>query len=286
MARPNQGPRGQQGQPAQDLYQGNRAQWLRTLVSVIAGELGVAVATVLPPQLEASMLAILGGDDGKLSAREIRYLSLVPELVFKNQLTDRAVKEFSESFMQTLRDYDANPNPDRDKRREEMKNIVLGVLKKSKETSPDVAAKKMNFFEAMKKLPDNDYKLVFQLLLIFEDQDVTQIRDLEHHGQKKTVTYTEFVKLGREREVSPDDLHVSIGMIKAGKATPALGEWFRVLTNAPLLNPPKAPEKPSFAKQFFDDVTNEARDLLKPTQPGEPLGEPFATMQAKVHKWQ
>lgn len=285
MARPNQGPRGQQAQGTGHLSE-FRKDALEVFAEVFGGKLGKTLAEVLPASIKDALIAQLGGPDGAISDQQIDVFSYLPKFLFRGTMSEEGAQSFVRHFGQALRDYGANPHPDKARRRTDLTRIFSDALNKSSEQRPDIAAKKMNFFDAMNKLPEADRKLALQLRLLLMRQNSAQLTDREHPSQKKTVTYAELEKLGNEREVTPDALSSSIDILRVGDGTAALEEWLRVLTNAPLLNPPKTPEKPSFAKQFFDDVTSEARDLLKPTQPGEPLGEPFATMQEKIRKWQ
>lgn len=283
MARNNQGPRGQQAQGPNHLTE-FRKDALEVMSEVLGAKFGKTLVEVLPDSIKQFLIDKLGGADGTITDRQIDVFSYIPKFLFTGTMSEEGAQSFVRHFVTELRAYGANPHPDKAQRRADLKRIFTGALSAANDNAT-ATVKKMNFFDAMNKLPEADRKLALQLRLLLMRQNSTQLTDREHPGQKKTVTYAELEKLGNEREVTPDALSSSIDILRVGDGTAALEEWLRVLTNAPLLNPPKTHEKPSFAKQFFDDIANEARDLLKPTQPGEPLGEPFAFMQRKTQKW-
>lgn len=102
-------------------------------------------------------------------------------------------------------------------------------------------------------------------------------------GMFVQVTYAELIKHGEERLITKASLRGVLDYIEMNRNDLAFTELARVVKAAPLINPPKPvkkPEQPTWLDGIRKEAVDEMKKFIEPTKPGDPLGEPFASLEA------
>lgn len=262
------------------FYKDARGDIAELLIEKLGKIGGKAVADLLSDGMKQQVIALLGGSDGNISEFQINAIAAFVKIVLPGALSEEGAQSFIKSFGESMREYSANPIADRAPRR----SYFSGVLDKafgSSEVAPVSTSAKTNLSDAISELNTTDRRAMRDFMLSFYGRGGTML-DL-NTGNHVQISYAQLIKRGEECLITKASLRSVLDYIEMNRNDLAFNELARTLNAAPLINPPK-PVKKIEPPTWFDGIRNEAIDELKklvePSKPGDPLGEPFKTLEA------
>ncbi len=262
------------------FYKDARGDIAELLIEKLGRIGGTAVADLLSDGAKQRIVDLLGGSDGNISEFQINAIAAFVKIVLPGSLSEEGAQSFIKSFGESMREYASNPIADRASRR----SFFGGVIDKafgSFEVAPVNSSAKTNLSDAINELTATDRRAMRDFMLALYGRGGTML-NLDT-GKYVQVTYAELIKHGEERLITKASLRGVLDYIEMQRKDLAFTELARVIKAAPLINPPKPVKKPQ-PPSWFDELRTEAVDEMKkfiePTKPGDPLGEPFASLEA------
>lgn len=262
------------------FYKDARGDIAELLIEKLGRIGGTAVADLLSDGAKQRIVDLLGGSDGNISEFQVNAIAAFVKIVLPGSLSEEGAQSFIKSFGESMREYASNPIADRASRR----SFFGGVIDKafgSFEVAPVNSSAKTNLSDAINELTATDRRAMRDFMLASFGRGGSML-DL-NTGMFVQVTYAELIKHGEERLITKASLRGVLDYIEMNRNDLAFTELARVVKAAPLINPPKPvkkPEQPTWLDGIRKEAVDEMKKFIEPTKPGDPLGEPFASLEA------
>ena len=262
------------------FYKDARGDIAELLIEKLGRIGGTAVADLLSDGAKQRIVDLLGGSDGNISEFQVNAIAAFVKIVLPGSLSEEGAQSFIKSFGESMREYASNPIADRASRR----SFFGGVIDKafgSFEVAPVNSSAKTNLSDAINELTATDRRAMRDFMLASFGRGGSML-DL-NTGMFVQVTYAELIKHGEERLITKASLRGVLDYIEMNRNDLAFTELARVVKAAPLINPPKPvkkPEQPTWLDGIRKEAVDEMKKFIGPTKPGDPLGEPFASLEA------
>lgn len=198
----------------------------------------LADKTEIAEKVKSWFNAQFGGKEDSFLA--IEMLTALSPLIPGGRFTDEILENFVRYSGHAIREYgrDGKRDPAMLK-----KHLEFAEKLANDDVVRNAAHKKKDFFMALAAMAPDDFRLARQFFYAVRDDQIE--RDLP--DGTTVLVYDHLQKLGREREVQPEQLRTMVAHLRDGRAEEAYEEIVRLLNDAPLINPPAPPPKPEKA---------------------------------------